>query len=91
MRKTQLRLLAIMIAVFVLLPGYGHSKPDSVNWATVESPAEYQAVPSGVVRVMIQLEEGADLESFKAKLNGKIATRHDEEEIVKGWLEQKQG
>lgn len=27
----------------------------------------------------------------QAKLNGKIATRHDEEEVVKGWLAQKQG
>jgi len=27
----------------------------------------------------------------QAKLNGKIATRHDEEEVIKGWLAQKQG
>jgi tRNA nucleotidyltransferase (CCA-adding enzyme) len=27
----------------------------------------------------------------QAKLNGKIATRHDEEEVIKGWLVQKQG
>jgi tRNA nucleotidyltransferase (CCA-adding enzyme) len=27
----------------------------------------------------------------QAKLNGKIATRHDEEEIIKGWLAQQQG
>jgi tRNA nucleotidyltransferase (CCA-adding enzyme) len=26
----------------------------------------------------------------QAKLNGKIATRHDEEEVIKGWLAQKQ-
>ena len=27
----------------------------------------------------------------QAKLNGKISTRHDEEEVIKGWLNQKQG
>jgi len=27
----------------------------------------------------------------QAKLNGKIATRHDEEEVIKGWLAQQQG
>ena len=37
-----------------------------------------------------RIKEMLDL-LHQAKLNGKIATRHDEEEIVKGWLEQKQG
>ncbi len=27
----------------------------------------------------------------KARLDGKITTRHDEEEVVKGWLAAKQG
>jgi len=27
----------------------------------------------------------------QAKLNGKINTRHDEEEVIKGWLAQKKG
>jgi len=37
-----------------------------------------------------QIKEILDL-LHQAKLNGKIATRHDEEEVIKGWLAQKQG
>jgi len=37
-----------------------------------------------------QIREILDL-LHKARLNGKITTRHDEEEIIKGWLDTKQG
>jgi len=37
-----------------------------------------------------QIKEILDL-LHQAKLNGKIATRHDEEEVIKGWLAQKRG
>lgn len=37
-----------------------------------------------------QIKEILDL-LHQAKLNGKIATRHDEEEVIKGWLAQQQG
>ena len=58
----------------VLLPGYGFSKHDSDNLATIEYPEHHQTVSYPVVNVIIQLEEGADLKTFKAKLNGKKIT-----------------
>ncbi len=74
MVKQPLLFLLIIVAMVVLLPGAGFSKHDSENWATIEYPEQDQSIPFDPVKIVIQLEEGADLKSFKAKLNGKRVT-----------------
>jgi feruloyl esterase len=74
MQKKALLYLTIMIAMVVLLPGYGLAKHDKGNLATIEYPEHHQQIAYQVVNVIVQLEEGADLNSFKAKLNGKKIT-----------------
>ena len=74
MLKKSLLYLTIIIGIFILLPGNGFSKHDSGNLATIEYPVPGQEVPFKVVKIIVQLEEGADLKTFKAWLNGKKIT-----------------
>ena len=60
--------------MFILLTGNSYAKHDSGDWASIEYPAQDQSIPYNLVKIVIQLEEGADLKSFKAKLNKKKVT-----------------
>ena len=66
--------LMVILGMSILFAGTGYAKHLSKNWATVEYPAQYQAIPFNLVKIVVQLEEGADLKSFKAKLNKKKVT-----------------
>jgi feruloyl esterase len=66
--------LAVMAAVVLLPPGSSYSMHGAVNWATIEYPAHHQEIPFKLAKIVVQLEEGADIKSFKAKLNGKKIT-----------------
>jgi feruloyl esterase len=68
LKKASLFLL-ITVAMAVLLPGVGLSKSVSRNWATIDYPEQDQSVPYDPVRIVIQLDAGANPKSFKAKLN----------------------
>ena len=67
-------LVMVILGMSILLAGTGYAKHHSYNWATVEYPAQHQLIPYGVVKIVVQLEEGADLKTFKAKLNKKKVT-----------------
>ena len=68
----------ITVVQFVLLPGASLAANGSDDWATIEYPEQDQSIPYKLVRVIIQLEEGADPESFEATLNGSgVADRFD--------------
>ena len=74
MLKKSLLYLMVILGMFSLLAGNSYSKHDSENWATIEYPEQNQSIPYNLVKIVIQLEEGADLKTFKAKLNGKKIT-----------------
>ena len=63
MLKKSLLYLTITVAMVVLLPGYGFSKHGKGNLATIEYPAYNQQVAFEVVKVVVQLEQGADLKT----------------------------
>ena len=68
----------VILGMFILLAGNSYAKHDAANWAAIEYPAQDQSIPYSLVKIVIQLEEGADLKSFKAKLNKKkVSDRFD--------------
>ena len=71
MLKKSLYYLMVIFGMFILLAGNSYSKHGSGNWATIEYPAQNQSIPYRLGKIIIQLNEGADLKSFKAKLNKK--------------------
>jgi feruloyl esterase len=78
MLKKSFLYFIVILGMFILFAGNSYAKHDSENWASIEYPEQNQSISYNLVKIVIQLEEGADVKSFKAKLNKKkISDRFD--------------
>lgn len=76
MRKVLICLMVLM-GVFMFVPGAGYAWGGafgSWNLSTIVSPDFRERVPFEPVDIIVQLEEGAKPETFRARLNGKDIT-----------------
>jgi len=77
MMRKLLILLMVLMGVFIFVPGTGYAwggSPGSWNLSTIVSPDYRERVPFEPVDIIVQLEQGAKPETFRARLNGKDIT-----------------
>jgi len=69
--------LTVLMGVFMLVPGTGSvwgNEPGFWNLSTIVYPGYKEKVPFEPVDLIVQLEQGAKPETFRAELNGKDIT-----------------